>query len=90
MHPPQPAPRRLDHPPEDGFEDAVTARPRQHEEHGLANVVRGHHPPQLAHVRSPTATHGEIGRDAAGADIRAADIVRTRVCGSPGRETDAG
>ena len=57
----------------------MITRPREHEEHHVGDILGAHHPAQLGHVRRPAPAHREVGGDAAGTDVRAANAVRVGV-----------
>jgi hypothetical protein len=66
------APRLLGNRPERDLEDALVARPSEHEQDRLSDILRAHHARQLGHVRRSAAAHREVGRHTARADVRAA------------------
>jgi hypothetical protein len=66
----------------------MVARPSEHEEDDVRDVVRAHHPRER--VLSPPSSRFEceIGRHAARADIRAADAAFTQLMVERARESD--
>ena len=53
----------------------MVAWPREDEDDDLGDVVGGHHPGQRVVGAAAVVVEREVGRDAAGADVRAADAV---------------
>ena len=53
----------------------MVARARQHEHDHLGHVLGGHHPGERVGCPAAALVEGEVGRDAARADVRAADAL---------------
>ena len=65
-------------------------RGSQHEQDGLGHLLRAHQPGQGRHVGRAPAAHGEVGRDATGADVRAADALLAQLVVEGPRQPDLG
>src|SRR5581483_6682053 len=82
------APARLRHWTNSGFQNPVRARPRQHEHHDLGDVLGAHHSRERFGLASAALLEREVGRDAAWADVRAADAVLAELVVERTREAD--
>ena len=71
-----------------GLEDAVAARAREAEEDDVCDVLGGHHPREHVGRAAVALLEREVRRDAAGADVRAADAVLAQLVVERAREPD--